>query len=271
MPAADIQHFEYYLNTHNLAPNTIQIYNYSVRQFYKLYPRLTPANLRQYKLYLLDHYKPQTVNLRIRALNSYLEYKQSPIPSMSMIKLQQKTYLDRIISEADYEYLIRRLYEDEEFTYYYIVRLIAATGVRVSELISFQVEDVAAGQKDIYSKGNKMRRVYIPTWLKNALLEWTESENRHTGALFLNRYRDPLASCGIRSQLKKFAIRYGLDPEVVYPHSFRHRFAKNFIEKCGDVALLSDLLGHESIETTRIYLRRSSTEQYAIVNKVVNW
>lgn len=58
---------------------------------------------------------------------------------------------------------------------------------------------------------------------------------------------------------------------VDYPHSFRHRFAKNFIEKCGDISLLSDLLGHESIETTRIYLRRSSSEQYRIVNKVVDW
>ena len=64
---------------------------------------------------------------------------------------------------------------------------------------------------------------------------------------------------------------YGLNEEVMYPHSFRHRFAKNFIEKCGDIALLSDLLGHDSIETTRIYLRRSSTEQAAIVNRIVKW
>ena len=67
------------------------------------------------------------------------------------------------------------------------------------------------------------------------------------------------------------AARYCLDERVVYPHSFRHRFAKNFIESCGDISLLSDLLGHESIETTRIYLRRSSSEQKAIVNKVVDW
>ena len=73
------------------------------------------------------------------------------------------------------------------------------------------------------------------------------------------------------SNIVCFSARYGLDPEVVYPHSFRHRFAKNFIEKCGDITLLSDLLGHESIETTRIYLRRSSSEQYRIVNKVVDW
>ena len=76
---------------------------------------------------------------------------------------------------------------------------------------------------------------------------------------------------GIRSQLKTFADRYHLDPKVVYPHSFRHRFAKNFIENGGDIAFLSNLLGHTSIETTRIYLRRSSTEQSLIVNQIVDW
>lgn len=236
-----------------------------------MYHRLTSANLQKYKIQLMDQYKPQTVNLRIRALNSFLEQKDSSIPPLTMVRIQQKTFLDKIISEADYEYLIRRLYEDEEFTYYYLVRLITATGVRVSEVVMFQVEDVYTGQKDIYSKGNKMRRIYIPTVLKQALMDWTASENRYKGALFLNRYRDPLSPCGIRSQLKMFSARYALNPDVMYPHSFRHRFAKNFIEKCGDIALLSDILGHESIETTRIYLRRSSTEQYAIINKVVNW
>ena len=94
---------------------------------------------------------------------------------------------------------------------------------------------------------------------------------RSKGALFLNRFGNPITASGIRGQLKTFAVRYNLDPEVVYPHSFRHRFAKNFIEKSGDIALLSDLLGHESIETTRIYLRRSSSEQYQLINKIVDW
>ena len=71
--------------------------------------------------------------------------------------------------------------------------------------------------------------------------------------------------------MKKLARKYGLDPVVVYPHSFRHRFAKNFLEKYNDIALLADLMGHDSIETTRIYLRRTSTEQREIVDKIVIW
>ena len=73
------------------------------------------------------------------------------------------------------------------------------------------------------------------------------------------------------SFMKKFAARYGIPVEVVYPHSFRHRFAKNFLEKFSDIALLADLMGHESIETTRIYLRRTSSEQQQIVDQVVDW
>lgn len=76
---------------------------------------------------------------------------------------------------------------------------------------------------------------------------------------------------GISQQLKNYADKYGLDKKVVYPHSFRHRYAKNFLEKHNDIALLADLMGHESIETTRIYLRRTASEQQALVDKIVTW
>lgn len=263
--------FDTYLSAHNLAPSTIHIYHYTVEQFLQRYTRLTYRNLQLYKVYLIEHYKPQTVNLRIRALNSYLEYRGADICPLSMVKVQQKTYLDKIITQADYEYLKRRLWEDGEYNYFYLVWLTAVTGVRVSELVSFRVEDIRLGHKDVYSKGNKMRRVYIPTRVKSAVLVWLDREHRSTGPLFLNRYGSALSVTGVRSRLKDFAARYNLDPEVMYPHSFRHRFAKNFIEHSGDITLLSDLLGHESLETTRIYLRRSSTEQSRIVNQVVNW
>lgn len=76
---------------------------------------------------------------------------------------------------------------------------------------------------------------------------------------------------GISQQLKNYADKYGLDKKVVYPHSFRHRYAKNFLEKYNDIALLADLMGHESIETTRIYLRRTASEQQDLVDKIVTW
>lgn len=71
--------------------------------------------------------------------------------------------------------------------------------------------------------------------------------------------------------LKRFAIRYGINPDVIYPHSFRHRFAKNFIERNSDIALLADLMGHENLETTRIYLRRTALEQREAVDSIIDW
>ena len=88
---------------------------------------------------------------------------------------------------------------------------------------------------------------------------------------FLNRFGERITTRGISQQLKNYAVKYGLNEKVVYPHSFRHRYAKNFLEKFNDIALLADLMGHESIETTRIYLRRSSMEQQEIVDKVITW
>ncbi len=98
-----------------------------------------------------------------------------------------------------------------------------------------------------------------------------ENENRTSGYLFLNKYGEQITPRGIAQQLKNYANKYGLDTKIVYPHSFRHMYAKRFLEKFNDISLLADLMGHESIETTRIYLRRTSTEQQNIVNKIVTW
>ncbi len=88
---------------------------------------------------------------------------------------------------------------------------------------------------------------------------------------FLIVINNPLQRGGISQQLKAYALRYGLDKNIVYPHLFRHMYAKHFLEKFNDIALLADLLGHETIETTRIYLRRTSSEQQAIVDEIVTW
>ena len=116
-----------------------------------------------------------------------------------------------------------------------------------------------------------MRRIYIPKRLKKETLEWLKDKKRTSGFLFLNKQGRRISTRGIAGQLKHFAIRYQINPDVVYPHSFRHRFAKNFLEKFNDISLLADLMGHESIETTRIYLRNTSTEQQRIVDRVVDW
>ena len=151
------------------------------------------------------------------------------------------------------------------------MRFLAATGARVSELIQIKVEHVQIGYYDIYTKGGKIRRIYIPKTLRKETAEWLIKNNRTSGYLFLNRFGERITTRGIAQQLNNYATKFVMNEKVVYPHSFRHRFAKNFLEKFNDISLLADLMGHESIETTRIYLRRSSAEQQEIVDRVITW
>ncbi len=116
-----------------------------------------------------------------------------------------------------------------------------------------------------------MRRLYFPEKLRKEALIWLEKEGRSCGFLFLNTKGERLTPRGISIRLKEFARKYGIDPDQVHPHAFRHLFAKNFLKKNNDIALLADLLGHSSIETTRIYLQQSSREQGKMVEEIVDW
>ena len=155
--------------------------------------------------------------------------------------------------------------------WYFVIRFVAATGARVSELIQIKAEHVKLGHLDLYSKGGKLRRIYIPKELQNEALSWLSEKQQKSGFIFLNKYGKRITTRGISGQLKKLAVKYGINPAVVYPHSFRHRFAKSFLDRCNDIAFLADLMGHESIETTRIYLRKTATEQRKIVDSTVDW
>lgn len=266
-----VEKFKNYLVKHNLSENTISSYEKTMQIYFQQYEEVTKKNLLSFKGYLIEKYKPKTVNLRIQAINKYLEFIGKDKLKLNAIKLQQKTFLENVISDADYNYLKNQLKKDKNMEWYFVVRFLAATGARVSELIQLKIEHVISGYYDIYSKGGKVRRLYIPKSLKKEALIYLKDNKRESGFLFLNHSGQRITTRGISIQLKKLAIKYGINPKVVYPHSFRHRFAKNFLEKYNDIALLADLMGHDSIETTRIYLRRTSTEQQEIVDKIITW
>lgn len=232
---------------------------------------MTKKNLTAYKVWLVDHFKPQTVNLRLRGMNCYLESVSKEKWKLSFVKVQQKPFLENVISEADYLYFKKRLKEDGELFWYFVIRFLAATGARVSELIQIKVEHVRLGYLDLYSKGGKLRRIYIPKSLQGEALAWLAEKKQASGFIFLNQRGQRITTRGISGELKKFAEKYCIDTKVVYPHSFRHRFAKSFLDRCNDIAFLADLMGHESIETNRIYLRKTATEQREIVDTIVDW
>lgn len=266
-----ITQFKAYLAKTNLAENTITSYVWTVTYYLEHYKDVNKKNLLAYKGYLVENFKPQTVNLRLQAVNKFLEFSKQEKLKMKFVKAQQKNFLENVISDADYKFLKTKLKSDGYDQWYFIVWFMATTGARVSELLQIKAEHVSVGYLDLYSKGGKMRRIYIPKKLCDEATKWLKERGLTTGYLFTNRTGNCLSTRGIAIQLKHFAENYGINREVVYPHSFRHRFAKNFLDKFNDIALLADLMGHESIETTRIYLRRTASEQQKIVDRVVTW
>lgn len=266
-----ITQFKAYLAKTNLAENTITSYVWTVTYYLEHYKDVNKKNLLAYKGYLVENFKPQTVNLRLQAVNKFLEFSKQEKLRMKFVKAQQKNFLENVISDADYKFLKTKLKADGYDQWYFVVWFMAATGARVSELLQIKAEHVNVGYLDLYSKGGKMRRIYIPKKLCDEATKWLKERGLTTGYLFTNRTGNCLSTRGIAIQLKHFAENYGINREVVYPHSFRHRFAKNFLDKFNDIALLADLMGHESIETTRIYLRRTASEQQKIVDRVVTW
>lgn len=263
--------FESFLQRSDLSKNTVSSYVWTVRYFEKTYGEFNKKNLLAYKGYLVEHFKPQTVNLRLQAVNKYLEFTHHDKMKMRFVKVQQKNYLENVISNADYKFLKSSLLKDGQKDWHFVIWFMAATGARVSELLQIKAEHVLAGHIDLYTKGGKVRRIYIPRTLQKKAMLWLSERQISSGYIFLNRFGQRITARGIAMQLKHFADKYGLRREVVYPHSFRHRFAKNFLDKYNDIALLADLMGHESIETTRIYLRRTASEQQEIVDKVITW
>lgn len=272
--------FKKFLKKKNLSNNTITAYAGSVRLFYSMYKEITPESLQLYKNYLITRYRPATINQRIYAMNHFSrflaetngeEYILVASYHLPSVKVQQKTFLDTVISNEDYELFKEKLKEEKNYFWYFIVRFLAATGARVSELIQIKVEHLNLGYLDLYSKGGKVRRIYFPDSLCEEAQEWCHSQGKRSGFLFLNKEGRLITPRGINFQLKHLARRYGIDPDTVYPHSFRHRFAKNFLACFNDISLLADLMGHESIETTRIYLTRSSQEQQQILDEIITW
>lgn len=272
--------FQQYLKKKNQSENTITAYLISVRHFYQLYQELNIVNLKAYRDYLIANYQPATVNQRVHAINIYLQFLEMKHADLypdlknyrlNSMKLPRNSFKDTVISNEDCRLLERKLKEEHQDFWYFVVRFLVTTGARVSELTQIKVEHLNCGFLDLYSKGGKTRRIYITDILCKEALEWCQNRGQYSGFLFITKTGQPVSARGIHSQLKHFAVRYGIDPDSVYPHSFRHRFAKNFLARNGDIALLADLMGHESIETTRIYLTKSSREQQDLLEELVTW
>lgn len=272
--------FRQFLRKKGLSENTVTSYLGAVRQFCLIASDTSPESLNDYRQYLISAYRPATINARIYGINKYLQYlalqdgsRPGRIQAFQIptVKHQQPSYLNNVISNEDYEKLKNALRREGKWFWYFIVHFLGSTGARVSELIQIKAEHLQLGYMDLYSKGGKARRIYFPDFLCREALEWLGKRGVCSGFLFLTRTGRPITPRGINSQLKVLARRFQIDPNTVYAHSFRHLYAKNFLKKFNDITLLADLLGHESIETTKIYLMQSSQEQKSLLDRIVTW
>lgn len=262
--------FDQYLREKGYAENTVDSYSFAICQLIDKTQALTNQSLLAHKEWLVASFAPKTANNRIGAINAYLDFLAFDGIRLKGVRIQQKPFLDNVISNEQYAQMRDGLKRDREWFWYYVVRYLGCTGVRVSELRQFKVQHVSDGYMDIVSKGQKLRRVWIPEVLCRESSCWKSGANPDD-LLFPGKGDCAISARGISLGLKRAAHRYGVDEGVVYPHSFRHLFAKNFIERNPDISLLADLMGHESIETTRIYLRRTANEQRTAVDEAVNW
>lgn len=262
--------FAQYLQEKDYAENTISSYTFAVDQLIDKAQPLTNQSLLAHKEWLVSSFAPKTANNRIGAINAYLDFIAFDGIRLKGVRIQQKPFLNNVISNEQYTQMKDGLKRDCDWFWYFVVRFLGCTGARVSELRQFRVCHVNTGYMDVISKGQKLRRIWIPQTLRRECVTW-KAGAASNDLLFPSKGNKSITSRGISLGLKRIAVRYGIEQDVVYPHSFRHLFAKNFIARNPDIALLADLMGHESIETTRIYLRRTANEQRAAVDKAIDW
>jgi site-specific recombinase XerD len=266
-----VKKFRKFLEKNDFAKNTVVSYTSAVRSFKTLHKTFNHSSLVKYKCWLTENYKPKTVNLRLQAINKYLAFINKSQLRQKLIKIEHKQYVENVISSTDYSLFKNVLKNNGHTKWYFIIWLLATTGARISELLQLKIEHIQASYMDVYSKGGKTRRLYIPTKLRSEVIQWLITQNVWSDYVFKNSKGKQMSSRSVSLQLKRLAVKYDLNRKVVYPHSFRHRFAKNFLNKCSDIALLADLMGHTSIETTRIYLRHTTCEQQVFIDRIVTW
>lgn len=197
-------------------------------------------------------YKPATVNLYATAVNSYLTWSGRENMRIHTRKLKKSFVLENVISEEEYKLMLAYARKTGRKKYYYIMRVLAGTGIRISELKYITVENVKQGKGSVYNKG-KCREIFIADGLQQTLMGYCSERKIDKGIIFMGKERKPISRSAVWQMLVKIADRSGVDRAKAHPHSFRHFFAKTYIRKCGDITALANILGHSSLEMTRIY------------------
>ncbi|WP_107630428.1 tyrosine-type recombinase/integrase [Agathobaculum massiliense] len=264
LTAERIAAYGHYLKQEERAPATLEKYLRDVRAFALWLDgeAVTKEAVTGWKERLLaERRAPSTVNTALSALNGLFRFLGWEGCRARFVKVQRRLFRDpaRELNRPDYDRLIATARELGQERLALVMETICATGVRVSELRYLTVEAVQRGRAEISLKG-KVRVILIPTKLARKLLKYAKKNKTASGEIFLTGNGKSLSRRQIWAEMKRLCVRAGVEPSRVFPHNLRHLFATAYYRAYRDIAKLADVLGHSSIETTRIYLLTSGEE-----------
>ena len=210
-----------------------------------------------------------TVNGALAAVNTFLNFCGYHEWTLKFLRIQRRNFADpsRELKKSEYERLVDTARKEGDRRMALLLEAMAATGVRVSEVEAITAEALRRGQAEIICKG-KRRTIVLPGKLCKTLLKYCKSVHIASGPVFLSRRGKPLDRSNIWRSMKRLAKRAGVALSKVFPHNLRHLFARTYYKMYKDLLRLADILGHSSIETTRIYTIRSFTEQRAQMERM---
>lgn len=214
-----------------------------------------------YKKKLSERYKTASVNSKIISVNRYLRWLGFTELVVRTERIQTANVLDKMITKESYFAMLNYAKDTGRMKLYHIMKTIAGTGLRVGELKYVTVMAITDGYAQIWNKG-KYRYIYFSERLCVELLQYCNEAGISEGIIFAGRTEGKvITSAALWKGLKNIAKELGIPEETVFPHSFRHLFAKNYMEKVGDITELADILGHSRLETTWIYTKTTSAEK----------
>lgn len=222
---------------------------------------ITKETVIAYKKHLQESYAVRSVNSMLASINSLFVFLGWHDLKVKSIKLQQQIYCpeEKELTKAQYMRLCRAAEKNHNERLNLIIQTICGTGIRVSELQYITVEAVKKGETTVSCKA-KARSVFIVKELQKKLLRYAAEQNIKSGMIFVTRTGKTISRTNIWREMKALCNEAGVNPKKVFPHNLRHLFARVFYSMEKDIAKLADILGHSSINTTRIYIISTGTE-----------
>lgn len=242
------------------APHTIQKYTHDLTvlaQWLGNKP-VTKGLLLEWKESLIATHAPASVNAMLAAANGLLSYLGRSDLRLRPLKIQRALFLneEKELTRQEYVRLVRAAEKKENLRLSLVIQTICATGIRVSELKFITAEAVQAGRAEVSNKG-KRRVVFLPERLRQLLKKYLQKQKITAGAVFVSKNGRPLDRSNIWRDMKSLCESAGVAPGKVFPHNLRHLFARTFYSVEKDLSRLADILGHTSVNTTRIYTAES--------------